>query len=82
MAGAYSTQDIRAGAIYRLGAARGFNRETVVRLLIDRAEMKPAAAMQLAGHWLTTEPYRSSDYRSARRANTTDAHLIAVMQEG
>lgn len=55
----YNVQDVRLGALYRIGAARRFDRETLVRLMVERARMTPDKARQLAGHWLTTERYRT-----------------------
>lgn len=51
-------QDFTLGAIYRIGAARGFDSATLVRLMVDRAKMPQRAAEQLAAHWITTEPFR------------------------
>lgn len=46
------------GAIYKLGARRGFDRSTLVRLISERAGLRADRAALLAGHWLTTEAYR------------------------
>lgn len=51
-------QDFTLAAIYRLGARRRFDRETLVRLITERARLSEKSARQLAGHWLGTEPYR------------------------
>lgn len=50
--------NIRLGALYRIGAARGFGRETLAKLMVTRAGLKHKAAEQLAEHWLGTEPFR------------------------
>lgn len=52
-------QDIALGALYRVGAIRGFNRSTLVRLIVDRCGMNAASAGLLADHWTTSEPYRT-----------------------
>ncbi len=52
-------QDFTLAAIYRLGARRKFDRETLVRLITERARLSEKSARQLAGHWLGTEPYRT-----------------------
>lgn len=52
-------QDFTLAAIYRLGARRRFDRETLVRLITERARLPEKSARQLAGHWLGTEPYRT-----------------------
>lgn len=52
-------QDFTLAAIYRLGARRRFDRETLVRLITERARLSEKSARQLAGHWLGTEPYRT-----------------------
>lgn len=51
-------EDFTIGAIYRIGVRRRLNRETLARLLIDRAKMHSTKAEQLVAHWLTSEPYR------------------------
>lgn len=51
-------QDFKLGALYRIGAARRFNRETLVRLMIERVGMAQKAAEQLAAHWIGTESFR------------------------
>ena len=54
-----SVQDIRLGAIYRFGAARKLDRAALVTLLTERAGSPAKQATVLAGHWLTTIPYRA-----------------------
>lgn len=50
--------EITLGAIYKLGARRGFDRSTLVSLISERAGLSANRATLLAGHWLTTEAYR------------------------
>jgi hypothetical protein len=51
-------QDFTLGALYRIGADRGFSREILTRLMIERVGLKQKPAEQLAAHWMTTEPFR------------------------
>lgn len=51
-------QDYTLGALYYLGAVRGFSRDTMARLMVDRAGLSKRAAQQLVAHWVSTEPYR------------------------
>lgn len=60
MAKKLAKQDFTLGALYKLGARRGFNRETLVVLMVNRCRLSEAKAKQLAGHWLTTHEYRQS----------------------
>ena len=53
-----SKQDYKLGALYRIGVQRSFDRDTLARLLVERANFTEKSAIQLVGHWLTTEPYR------------------------
>lgn len=49
---------IRLGAIFRISAERGFDRQTVEHLLTRRAYLSEAAAHSLAGFWFKTGPFR------------------------
>jgi hypothetical protein len=60
----FTKQDFIIGSLYRLGAKRSLPRSTVEALLIERASMKPGAAGVLAGHWFTTEPFRTASPRT------------------
>lgn len=54
----YPVQAIRVAAIYKMGALRRFDRDTLIGLLVDRAKMQPSPAKILVSHWLTTEHFR------------------------
>lgn len=54
----FTPNDFRAGALYRIAARRSLSRSAIVALLVERCGMKQPAAEQLAGHWLTTWPFR------------------------
>ncbi|WP_425991318.1 hypothetical protein [Afipia sp. DC4300-2b1] len=56
----FAKQDFTLGALFKLGARRKFDRETLVRLMIERGKLSEKSAHQLAHHWLGTEPYRST----------------------
>lgn len=58
-------QDIALAAIYRVGAVRGFDRTTLIRLMVDRAGMQSTKAGQLADHWMRSEPYRTKGQPSS-----------------
>lgn len=51
-------QDFKIGAIYVLGVRRGFDGDTLTRLLVERAKLTKAEAARLSEHWIGTEPYR------------------------
>lgn len=51
-------KDFTLGALYHLGAERRFDQATLVRLMVERVYLPLDRAKRLAGHWLTTEPYR------------------------
>jgi hypothetical protein len=50
--------DFTLGALYRLAAKRRMGRSEIESLMVLRAGVKPVVARALAGHWLTTEPFR------------------------
>lgn len=52
--------EIRMGAIYRIGARRRLSRDDLAGLLVSRVGFKQDTANTLAGHWMTTIPFRSS----------------------
>jgi hypothetical protein len=53
-----SVEEIRLGALYRIGARRRLEKKTLVDLLTKRTTLKHPEAEQLVSHWITTEPYR------------------------
>lgn len=52
--------EIRLGALYRIAARKRLGRSVIVSLLAERVGLTAKAAEQLAGHWLTTEPFRAT----------------------
>ena len=60
----FTVQEIRTGAIYRLTAKRRMPRQSIVSLLVERAKLDARTADLLAGHWITTDYYRTG-YRFA-----------------
>lgn len=57
---AITKTDIRLGAIYRFGCKRRLDRACLASLLTTRAGMNARDAAALAGHWITTAPYRAT----------------------
>lgn len=55
----------KRGAIYRTALARRLDRSTIVALLESRGNLTHAAAAQLAGHWLSSGPFRSAARQDA-----------------
>ena len=53
-----SVQEIRLGALYRMGARRQLGKKELVEVMTKRAGLKHLEAEQLAAHWLTSGPYR------------------------
>ena len=53
-----SVQEIRLGALYRLGAKKRLDRAALECLLQTRCGHDAKVSRLLAGHWLTTIPYR------------------------
>lgn len=51
-------QDIALGALYRFGAAHGLDRDTLVRLMVERVGYTKKQSVTLVEHWLSSEPFR------------------------
>lgn len=57
MSGVY---EIRLGAIYKFASKEHLDRSAVTSLLTERLGLKPELAVQLCGHWFTTEKFKQA----------------------